>query len=84
VTSAVVHRHPNGTAIASVVLGVVWIFGVGSVLAIVTGHVARYQLRRDPTERGRGPALVGLLFGYLGLLLAIAYFTLAVLLNNDA
>jgi len=39
----------NGLAIASMVLGIVWVWWIGSILALVFGFVARKQIR----ERGQ-------------------------------
>ena len=57
----------NGLAIASMVLGIVWIYWIGSILAIVFGHVALRQIKRNPWQTGRGMAIAGLVLGYLGL-----------------
>lgn len=57
----------SGLAIASMVLGIVWIYWVGSILAIVFGHIAISQMRKDETLRGRGMAIAGLVLGYVGL-----------------
>src|SRR5216684_3905704 len=37
----------NGFAIASMVLGILWLWWGGSMLALVFGYVARYQIRRS-------------------------------------
>ena len=59
----------NGLAIASVVAGVFWFGWVGSVLAVITGHIALGQITRSAgTQRGRGAAIAGLALGYFGLL----------------
>lgn len=60
----------NGLAIASLVLGIVWVYWVGSVLAVVFGHIALSTIKRNPTIRGRGLAIAGVVLGYvlLGLL----------------
>jgi hypothetical protein len=55
----------NGFAVASMVLGIVWVFWIGSLLAIVFGHVARSQIRRSGIRSGNGMALAGLVLGYL-------------------
>jgi len=56
----------NGLAIASLVLGIVWLSGLGSLLAVIFGHVARGQIKRTG-QRGQGLATAGLILGYLGL-----------------
>lgn len=57
----------SGLAIAALVLGIVWAYGVGSLLAIIFGHVARGQIRRGERSGGDGMALAGLILGYIGL-----------------
>jgi hypothetical protein len=57
----------NGLAIASLVLGIVWVYWIGSILAVVLGHVALSQVKRDPRQTGRGMAIAGLVLGYLGI-----------------
>ena len=62
----------NGFAVASLVLGLVWAFWIGSLLAVVFGHVALAQIRDSGGwQRGRGVALAGLLLGYLMLALLV-------------
>jgi len=65
----------NGFAIASLVCAcaqvVVWPLAFAlAVAAIVTGHVARHQIRQTG-EGGSGIALAGLIAGYVGLVLYI-------------
>jgi Domain of unknown function (DUF4190) len=57
----------SGLAIASMVLGILWIYWIGSILAIIFGHIAINQARRDETLRGKGMAIAGLVLGYVGL-----------------
>lgn len=58
----------NGLAIASLVLGIVWVWWIGSLLAIIFGHRARSQIDGSGgAETGRGMATAGLVLGYLGL-----------------
>jgi hypothetical protein len=61
----------NGLAIASLILGLVgWVpCGLGSILAVVFGFVARRQIR--DTGRGSGGdglAIAGIVLGFLGIL----------------
>ena len=47
----------SGLAIASLVLGIVWVFWLGSLLAVIFGHVALSQIKRSMgalTGRGTG------------------------------
>ena len=59
----------NGLAIAALVLGIVCVYWVTSILAIIFGHIALSQIRVSG-QRGRGLAIAGLVLGYawLGLL----------------
>lgn len=57
----------NGMAIASLVLGITWIYWIGSVLAVIFGHVALSQINKsNGTQTGRGMAIAGLVLGYVG------------------
>ncbi|CUU54376.1 Serine/threonine protein kinase [Parafrankia irregularis] len=56
----------NLCALLSLALGILWIFGVGSVAAVVLGLVARWQLRRR-RQRGSLAATVGIGLGCLGI-----------------
>jgi hypothetical protein len=48
------------------VLGILWLWWVGSILAVVFGHVALSQIRQRG-QAGRGMAIAGLVLGYVGL-----------------
>jgi hypothetical protein len=63
----------NGLAVASVVVGLFWMWWLGSVLAVVFGHVALKQIAHNG-QSGRGLAVAGLVLGYIGL--ATLLFTL--------
>jgi hypothetical protein len=63
----------SGLAIASLVLGVLWICGLGSILAVVFGTVSISQINRsEGRTSGKGLAIAGLVLGILGLLLIAA------------
>jgi Domain of unknown function (DUF4190) len=55
----------NGFAIASMVLGILWIFWLGSLLALVFGYIARQQIR-DQHQGGAGMAVAGIVLGWIG------------------
>jgi hypothetical protein len=60
-------RTTNGFAVASLVLGIVWAMGVGSILALVFGYLAKSQIDRSPDEEtGRGMAIAGIVLGWVG------------------
>jgi len=54
----------NGFAVASLILGIVWVFWIGSLLAIIFGHVARSQNKQRGVRSGNGMAVAGLILGY--------------------
>jgi hypothetical protein len=56
----------SGLAIASLVLGIIWLYWIGSILAVIFGHVAISQMKKDPQIGGRGLAIAGLVLGYVG------------------
>lgn len=67
----------NGLAIASMVLGIVWVYWIGSILAVIFGHIALKQIDTSGgTQTGRGMAIAGLVLGYIGLGF-IAFFVVA-------
>jgi hypothetical protein len=69
----------NGLAIASMVLGIVWIYWIGSILALVFGYIAKRQIR-ERGDAGGGMATAGIVLGWIGigfllLTLGVAIFT---------
>jgi ABC-type transport system involved in cytochrome c biogenesis permease subunit len=68
-----VTQPTNSLAIVSLVAGIASYFVVpviGAIVAIVTGHMARGQIRRTG-EGGGGLALAGLVLGYVHIALAV-------------
>jgi hypothetical protein len=58
----------NPLATVSVVAGLLWLGWLGSIVAIVAGHLALHQIGRSAgTQSGRGAAVAGLCLGYFGL-----------------
>jgi len=58
----------NGYAIASLVLGIVWLWWLGSVLALVFGHAARNQINASGgRQTGEGLAIAGIVLGWIGI-----------------
>jgi hypothetical protein len=68
-------QRTNGLAVASMVLGILWIYWIGSILALVFGYIARKQIR-ERGETGSGMAVAGIVLGWVGvgiLLLALVF-----------
>ena len=63
--------HPtrtSGMAIASMVLGILWLYWIGSLLAVIFGRIALTEIDRSRgTVGGRGMAVTGLVLGTIGL-----------------
>lgn len=66
----------NGLAIASLILSIISLLGIGSVIGIIFGFVSRAQIRRSGgAQKGAGLALAGIIIGFVTLslvLLAVA------------
>lgn len=62
-------RQTSSMAVISLVMGILgWtvIPFIGSIVAIVTGHMARAEIRRRPLQlEGDGLALAGLIMGWI-------------------
>ena len=56
----------DGLAITSFILGVLWFGWLGSIVAVILGHIALRNIRRTHAS-GRGLAIAGLVLGYVGL-----------------
>jgi carbonic anhydrase/acetyltransferase-like protein (isoleucine patch superfamily) len=65
-----VSSHPqetSGLSIASLVLGILWIGGLGSILALIFGYVAKRDIKRSHGRlSGRGLAIAGIVLGWVG------------------
>ncbi|SDG08284.1 protein of unknown function [Sinosporangium album] len=73
----------NGLAIASLVFGILWLCGLGSLLAVILGHVALIKIRTTHAL-GRGLAIAGLVLGYLGIVSTVVSVAVFGLFTNAA
>lgn len=71
-----VRSGTNGMAIASLILSILWFFGLGSLLAVIFGFVGTNQIRRRG-QGGRGIAIAGIVIGFIGLAGAIIVIAVA-------
>lgn len=61
-------QKTNGLAVASLVCSLVWLGGVGSILAIIFGFVVRAQIKKsEGGVQGNGLAIAGIIIGFVGL-----------------
>jgi len=68
----------NGYAIASLVLSLVSFCGIGSILAIVFGNMANKEIAISG-EGGSGLAKAGIIIGWIGLGIVVAYFAVVII-----
>jgi hypothetical protein len=70
----------NGMAVASLVLGILWIYWIGSVLALIFGYIARQQINQaQGMQQGRGMATAGIVLGWIGVGFLILFMLLGIL-----
>lgn len=65
-------RRTNGMAVASMIVGILWLYWIGSILALIFGYVARGQIRRTG-EGGGGMAVAGIVLGWIGIGLLVIF-----------
>ncbi|MEA2581812.1 MAG: hypothetical protein QOE83_2704 [Actinomycetota bacterium] len=74
-------RRTNGLAIASLILGITFLYGVGSILALIFGYKARGHIDNSgERQRGREMATAGIVLGWIGVagLLVMVVFLLLI------
>lgn len=71
-----VARQTNGLAIAGMVLGILWVWWIGSILALVFGYVAKGQIEASGGKQlGGGMAIAAIVLGWVG----VGIFSLVIL-----
>jgi Domain of unknown function (DUF4190) len=79
-----VGQTTNGLSVASMVLGIVWVFGVGSILAVIFGFVARKQIKDSGgRQSGGGMALAGIILGFVGVASLILWIVLVIAVTTS-
>jgi hypothetical protein len=67
-------------AVASLVLGILWIYWIGSVLALIFGYIARQQINQaQGMQQGRGMATAGIVLGWIGVGFLILFMLLGII-----
>jgi len=74
-------QSTNGMAIASMVLGIVWFWWIGSILALIFGYAALRQIK-ERNESGRGMAVAGMVLGCVGVGVGIIVLVVALLVSK--
>ena len=73
-----------GLAVASLVLGILWIGWIGSILAVIFGHVALSQIKRAKGwKTGRGMAIAGVVLGWIGMATLVVSLAAAIVGDDD-
>jgi len=63
-----VQKITNGLAVASMVLGIVWVYWIGSILALIFGYIAKGQINQSGgRQTGKGMAIAGIVLGWVGI-----------------
>ncbi len=77
----------SGMAVASLILGILWIYWIGSLLALALGYLAKKEIERDPGKlAGRELATGGIVLGWVGvgtLILLIVFVGVVGLVGSD-
>jgi Domain of unknown function (DUF4190) len=75
--SPAVEVRLNGFAITSMVLGILGMFGITALLAVIFGHLSLSQIKKAKGwQRGTGMALAGVIMGwaYLAIFVLVVVF----------
>lgn len=67
-------------AIASMVLGIMWLYWIGSILALVFGYIAKGQLK-ERNESGGGFATAGIVLGWVGVGFLLVTIVIVIVAN---
>jgi hypothetical protein len=79
-----VQQRTNSLAVASLVLGIVWVFWLNYILALIFGYIAKGEIDRSGgAQSGRGMAIAGIILGYLGLIWLLITIIVAVANSNS-
>jgi len=73
----------NGFAIAALICSLVGGCGVGSILGIVFGYIARGQIA-ERGERGSGMALAGIIIGWIGIAFGVLWVLILIIAAASA
>ena len=78
-------RTSSGFAIASMVCGIFWMYGIGSLAALILGYWSLREIRRDPAHvEGRGLAIAGIVLGWVGVAGLVLMITMGLYIwKND-
>lgn len=75
----------NGLAIAGMILGILWIYWIGSILALIFGYISKSQIdESNGWQTGRGMSIAAIVLGWVGMgLLAVVIVAAIIASTND-
>jgi len=81
-------ERTSGVAIGSLVCGILGFFtgGLLGIVAVILGHIGLSQIKKNPTLKGHGMALAGLILGYVSFVLifiSIVAISVLIALGNQ-
>jgi hypothetical protein len=65
------------------VLGIVWVYWIGSILALIFGYIARGQIRTTG-QSGGGMAVAGIVLGWVGVGVLLILILVAITAGSGA
>ena len=66
----------SNTAIIGFILSILWIYGFGSLIAVILGTISIIKINKNSdTVKGKGFAITGIILGGLGLILPLWILT---------
>jgi len=75
-STALVVPVTSGLAVASLVLSIIWLGGLGSLLAVICAAVSLSKIKRSAGQmKGHGLAVAGLVIGIVGVLGSVLIFS---------
>ena len=81
----VVQNTTNGMAIASLILGILWLWWLGSILALIFGYIGKNQIDKSGGQQsGRGMAIAGIVLGWIGVAILVVIIVLVIAVSPSS
>lgn len=81
---AAVKKSTSGLAVASMICALIWVWGLGSLLGLIFGRIARQQISESKGNvGGGGMATTGIVLGWIGVV-SSAFFLLVALIGSSS
>lgn len=72
----------SGMSVASLVMGLLWLYWIGSILALVFGYLARNEIDQGQGRlTGRGMATAGIILGWVEIGILIVAIVIGVIVT---